>query len=114
MAVLNLTGYSVVEWDADRTVVVVAVAGISFIIFIGYVVLWFYWKGNNWARWLVLLTSALAVINLSEWTRSGTMVQIMIALEAPLGIFLLYWLNTTTAREFFDKNNVDHVPAARD
>ena len=70
-------------------------------IFIGYIVIWFYWKGRNWARILVLLTSLLSLYNLHDWTRSGTMPRIMIGTEAILAVFLLYWLNTRQIRTFF-------------
>ena len=44
-----------------------------FTIFIvaGYVVIWFYWQGRNWARVLVLLTSLLCLYNLRYFFHSG-------------------------------------------
>jgi hypothetical protein len=68
---------------------------------IGYLVLWFYWKGRNWARLLVLLTSLLALYNLRYWSLRGIAGRIMLGAEAALAIFLLYWLNTRRVREFF-------------
>jgi hypothetical protein len=68
---------------------------------VNYFVIWFYWKGRNSARILVLLTSLLCLYNLRHWNHGGIAARIMVGAEAVLAIFLLYWLNTPTVRAFF-------------
>ena len=101
MAILNLFGYVIVDWDAHPVLLALSVAGVSLLILAGYVVLWFYWHGKNWARRMVLLTSLLALMNLMLWSSAYLAERIMIALEAPLALFLLYWLNTPRAKTYF-------------
>jgi hypothetical protein len=73
---------------------------------VGYLILWFFWKGKNWARISVLLASVLSVINLIELLHPyGNVIvydSIVIA-WALAGFFLLYWLNLADVREWFTK-----------
>jgi hypothetical protein len=83
----------------------VAMLGVDiFVVAVSYLVLWFFWKGRNWARFCVLGVSVLSVINLYALIYPhGTAVvydSIVIA-WAILGLFLLYWLNLTEVREWF-------------
>jgi hypothetical protein len=50
IGVLNLTAFVNLNW-AHRSVVVVTLL----IVLVSYVLLWFFWKGRNWARLLFLL-----------------------------------------------------------
>jgi len=59
MVVLNLGGLVGLRWN-HRGVV----AAVLLLMLLGYVVLWYYWQGRNWARILVILTSVLAIFNL--------------------------------------------------
>jgi hypothetical protein len=74
------------------------------VVAISFVVLWHFWNGRNWARWLVLATSVVSLLNLSllRWV-PGTEKALLVA-EAALGIWLLFWLNTSTARAFFHRS----------
>jgi len=105
MCVLNLTGFLfVAESGATAPVDVPGpfmVAGIGFFILAGYVVLWYFWQGRNWARWLVLLTSVLALLNLGYLPSASGPQRVVIVIEAVLGAYLLFWLNTGPARAFF-------------
>ncbi len=99
MCVCNAMGWFTIEWDKPR-------AGTKFVLFTtfilaGYVFVWFYWNGQNWARIAVLLTSLLTILNLRFVNRGNAVNRVMILSEAILGIFLLYWLNTAHVREFF-------------
>lgn len=68
----------------------------------GYFVLLFYWKGRNWARILVILTSLLSVYNLILLRKQHVvLLKAVIICEAILGIYLIYWLNTAEAKNFF-------------
>jgi len=77
--------------------------------------LWSYWKGCNWARVLVLITSILIVSGGSSniFERGGGLIALMshpvYFLRFAVAVFLLYWLNTRPVRAWF-KN----APAAGD
>lgn len=101
MSITNAMGWSIIDWSEPRAWLTFTV--FSLFIGIGYVVIWFYWKGHNWARVLVLLSSLLAVFNLHVWNRAGIAERIMIGTEGALAVFLLYWLNTSRTKAFFAK-----------
>jgi hypothetical protein len=63
MSITNAMGWAIIDWSKQN-------AGITFmvftiLIFVGYVVFWSDWRGRNWARILVLLTSILSLYNVS-------------------------------------------------
>ena len=60
MAVLNLGGLVGIQWNHYGMV-----AAVVLLMALGYVVLWYYWQGRNWARILVMLTSMVAVLDLA-------------------------------------------------
>jgi hypothetical protein len=99
MSITNALGWAIIDWSNRRAQLVFIV----FTVFIltGYVVIWFYWKGQNWARMLVLLTSLLCLYNLHFWNHVAPLERIMIGTEAVMAIFLLYWLNTRKVKAFF-------------
>jgi hypothetical protein len=104
MSTTNAMGWMLIDWNSNNA----KVRFITFTLFIlaGYLFIWFYWQGRNWARISVILCSLLAVANLSAWShqKPGTIVwssHLMIASEAALGFFLLYWLNTARIRRWF-------------
>ncbi len=99
MCICNAMGWFIIEWDKPHARAQFAV--FTILILTGYVFLWFYWKGRNWARIAVLLTSVLTIYNLRYWHQSDASSRLMIASEAVLGMFLLYWLNTAAVREYF-------------
>lgn len=75
----------------------VVVASLSF------VVIWYYWQGQNWARWLVLVASALSLANLvmlPSFPPGGVVVGVA---EAAFGAWMLYWLNTKPMRSYFHR-----------
>ena len=99
MCITNAMGWAIIDWTHRH-------AGITFVLITitiaaSYLVLWFYWRGKNWARILVLLNSLLCLYNLRFWNHGGVMTRVMIGAEAALAIFLLYWLNTQKVRAFF-------------
>lgn len=107
MAVLNPLGYSLIDWTAGSAVrVVFELVATSFIVMASYVVIWFYWRGRNWARWFVLITSLIALSNLMYWSSYGLLPRLMIGLEAVLAVFLLYWLNTSEVKSYFKGRKV--------
>jgi hypothetical protein len=99
MSVTNAMGWAIIDWSvptAWRTFIIFTI-----LIAIGYGVIWFYWKGKNWARILVLLTCLLSLFNLSFWNGARLPERITIGTEAVLSVFLLYWLNTRKVKAFF-------------
>jgi hypothetical protein len=62
---------------------------------------WYYWRGRNWARWLVLWWSTGFLFNLrllgslTPWQEAVTIA------GAAFGGWMLYWLNTKQVREYF-------------
>jgi hypothetical protein len=72
---------------------------------VSYLVLWFFWKGRNWARICVLVVSVLSVINLLSLIHPHGIVVVydsIVIAWAILGFFLLYWLNLADVREWFN------------
>jgi len=68
--------------------------------------LWSYWKGQNWARLLVLIVSCLVVAAASNMMeREGSLIALMshpvFFLRFAVAAFLLYWLNTRPLRAWF-------------
>jgi hypothetical protein len=73
---------------------------------VGYLILWFFWKGKYWARISVLVASVLSVINLVGLLHpyGNVFVYDSIAIAWALaGCFLLYWLNLADVREWYTK-----------
>jgi hypothetical protein len=105
MAACNAMSWLIINYNAPH-------ARGTFIIFtvlilIGYAVLWAYWSGKNWARILVLVTSVITIVNVRSWNLHSTTLlttpnRVMLASECALSVFLLFWLNTHTARAFFN------------
>lgn len=73
---------------------------------IGAVVIVFYSKGENWARWVVMVMSVLYIIgmllNLRMWALIPTKV-VFSALQALFGAYLLWFLNTPPIKDWFEK-----------
>ena len=68
------------------------------------VFLWFYWRGHNWARWLVMIQSLVCILSLlglkKRWEEThlgGT----VFVYDALLSVFLLGYLNTKRVRAWF-------------
>jgi hypothetical protein len=113
MAVLNLGGFVGIDWTRRGVVVMVAS-----VVLLGYVVLWYYWQGRNWARQFVMFTSIMTIVGFL-----GLLVVTVLLLvtereyrlyvqdraavaiaNAALGAFLLYWLNKKDVRNWFRKS----------
>jgi hypothetical protein len=93
---------------------------VTVLICIGFGFIWFYWLGKNWARNSVMVYSALCILNLRIWGRVSvsqgflaTPAHLLIASRAVLGLFLLYWLNTPSVRQFFKRNSEVSQPTLK-
>ena len=62
---------------------------------------WFLWKGNRWARRLVLLGSALGPVSYLMLSEFNWLERIVLFAETPFNLYLLYWLNTREVKEYF-------------
>ena len=109
MAILNILGYAIL-WEPaahkTRFAVFFFITIFTLTIAAGYVVLWFYWKGKNWARILVLLNCFLCFYNVHDLhfvLRVNPVEKVMLMGEAVLAVFLLYWLNTQEAKAYFKR-----------
>jgi hypothetical protein len=113
MCVTNFLGFFLVNWTPRPKHHPLGLF-IIYTLFIcgGYLVLWFFWRGSNWARWLVQITSLLALWNLWELRKpippqfqSGVQAP-MVTAEALIALFLLYYLNTGAVRTWFTPSAV--------
>lgn len=82
------------------------VAAFTLVMLLSYIVIGYYWKGSNWARVLVMVTSIVALLNLFAFEGASMLAQCVIVAEAALGLFLLVWLNTRRVRDFFQGANL--------
>lgn len=79
----------------------------AFLIFYGilaaasFVVIWYFWEGQNWARWLVLAMSVLSLPNIALIPSMTRVPAIIAVVDAFLGVWLLYWLNTKRVARYF-------------
>ncbi|MGZ4999951.1 MAG: hypothetical protein ACXV7F_06590 [Methylomonas sp.] len=103
MCVMNIAGFVFV--DSKIAPVEIQYAIFSVIIAVTYLVLWYYWKGKNWARLLVLLTAIVAILNLFALSSSTLLSGALIIIEAIFGIFMLWWLNTQSVKAYFKRIN---------
>jgi len=112
MAVLNILGYAILlEPEAHKTrfAIFFFITVFTLTIGVGYVVLWFFWKGKNWARVLVLLNCFVCFYNVHDihfFLRVNPIEKVMLTGEAVLAVFLLYWLNTREAKTYFKRSKL--------
>jgi hypothetical protein len=105
MGILNLLGYALlIDSPKPRPTVLAEFLIFTVLIAVGYVVLWFYWQGHNWARLLVLATCFLCFFNffnLRRYPSVHPIAKVIVVGEAAVAAFLVYWLNTSQAKAFF-------------
>ena len=104
MSITNAMGWLIIDWHAPHAKTRFVTYTVA--ILVGYVFVWFYWQGRNWARISVLVCSFVTILDILAWnsTKPGTILwprRAVIGSEAILALFLLYWLNTSGAREYF-------------
>ncbi len=80
------------------------------LIAVGYVFIWFYWMGRNWARIAVLIFSVFQIFGLRMWNTASpsasyttTRVHLLLIAKFLLSVALLYWFNTRPVVEFFKR-----------
>ena len=73
-----------------------------------FFVIYGFWSGHNWARWLVMMTGAFVVIPVlfalpaaSAYFDVPPALQAILVGEGFFAFYLLYWLWTPAARGYF-------------
>ena len=112
MAVFNILGYAIL-WEPathrTRFAVLFFITVFTLTIAAGYVILWFFWKGKNWARILVLLNCFVCLYNVHDvryFLRINSVEKVMLVGEAVLAVYLIYWLNTRKAKAYFKRSRL--------
>lgn len=99
LCVFNVLGFLFYDIYADSLA--------AFLIFFGilaaasFVVIWYFWQGQNWARWLVLAMSVFSLLNIALVPSLTRVTAIIVVAEAAFGVWLLYWLNTKPVARYF-------------
>ena len=79
---------------------IVSLATVAAFTALWLLMIWFYWCGRNWARWVIMIGTLLSFggfIYLPERLYD----RVYLIAEALYGAFLLYWLNTRRVRNYF-------------
>lgn len=102
------------RWNASHgmlrfitTVLGAAVIGIV-VVLVESVVLWFYWNGRNWARWLVVLGCLLAFVSLRHFIFGPAVSHgrtLIIYYRLVVAIVTIGYLCTHQARSWFVGNS---------
>lgn len=79
---------------------VYATIAVLFVI-ISFVVIWFFHKGRNWARILVLIASFFCFTNLYHFTHYPMFTKVILGGQMLFAAYLLYWLNSKEVTAYF-------------
>ena len=74
---------------------------------LSFVVIFFFWRRHNWARWVVLAASVVALANMLLLPTTHVLGQVLIVIEALFGAWLLYWLNTPRVASLFARTKAE-------
>ena len=64
-------------------------------------VVWFFWRGNNWARVLTIVYSLLAISGLAYVPVASPAQQALTICDAAFSAALIYWLFRPSVRGYF-------------
>jgi len=106
MVALEVAGWLRQYWPHNAHVVhlhTVTTIALLIIRIFAFACIFYYVQGRNWARIAVLLASILTILGLLRLNHEDTPGQVIGAASGLLGIFFLYWLNTSPLREFFKR-----------
>jgi hypothetical protein len=74
----------------------------------------FYWKGQNWARWVAMLLCCLCLLELFNLDHEHTLGKVFSTLyDTGLAIFLLWFVNTPPIRRWFLRRTTSVPPPPR-
>ena len=111
MCLTNFCGFFLIPWKLRSAPVLFVFY--SIVIAAGYVVLYFFWTGRNWARWMVLLTCILCFWNVWRLrvpvaAKYYSPVRApMVLAEGLIAIYLVVYLNTPQAKAFFSRATLE-------
>lgn len=101
------------KWTASRglfaysgTVFGVVVVGLG-LVFAESLVLWFYWKHRNWARWLVLLGCLLCFVSLRHFIVGPSVSHgrtVIIIYRIAVAVTVMAYLITPQGRAYFARD----------
>jgi hypothetical protein len=113
MCVTNAMGFFNINWQMPYAGILLI--AFTFFIALGYAVLWFYWQGRNWARWLVLLECLQCFWNVKYLFHRHPLAPriepAMIASEAILALYLIWYLNKPEVRTWFQTKRTQPPPS---
>ena len=96
----DLLGLLFVKWSSWSVPLYVLILPVAIAVTMLGLLVWFYWVGRNWARWIVMLQAIVpSIIALVKGSTSRPLW--VTILDGVFGLFLLYWLNTPKVRTFF-------------
>jgi hypothetical protein len=99
LCAFNLAGYLLIEPNSGA--VGAQILFITVIVLVSFVAIWRFWFGSRLSRILVIITSALAILNLLFLPSMNTIQRSIVIGEALLAAFLFYWLFTPGVRQYF-------------
>ena len=102
MGIFNIAG--LIFFDPNQEYIGFEIFLFIVVIAISYLLLWYYWQGNNWARIIVIIGSLLSLGNLYGIKKYSFPQAGVLVAEAALGLFLLWWLNTEPAKTYFGRS----------
>ncbi len=102
MGIFNVAG--LIFFDPNSKYLGIEIFLFTALIAVSYLLLWYYWQGNNWARYLVISSSVLSFVNLFSIGKHSVGQSSLLIAEAVLGLYLLWWLNTQPAKTYFGRS----------
>ena len=100
--VLNLLTAIFIRWGKADALLIGALIAI-YITFTALVI-HAHWKGQPWARWLILIRSALLLVTVKVPDLEGGLHLAQGVAERVLAVILLVYLNTAGARAWFGRS----------
>ncbi|MDP8980363.1 MAG: hypothetical protein M3O35_07215 [Acidobacteriota bacterium] len=94
---LNLFAWDVVFGEADPFLL----KAIVFVAVMRAAVLWFFWKGKNWARIFLLVTAILGLLQVPAALNSGRGNWISVIPQLAANLFVWIWLNRLEVRKWY-------------
>jgi hypothetical protein len=95
MAIMNAWSFEFIDWSMHDLLIQLILSAL------GYILLWFFWQGKPWARYLTLLVSAVSLAGVLAWNSLGRSGNLYIILCTMLSLFQLVYLKTKPVRVFF-------------
>jgi cell division protein FtsW (lipid II flippase) len=107
LCISNLMAYLLI---APGILLELQVAVTTVLVIVAFVVIWFFWKGSNWARIIIMASSVLYFLNGIRllFMHNYTLVQqFVLIFWATFSIYLLFWLKKDEVVLYFRKHQKD-------